>query len=278
MADALTTKTRVKDRLQLTGVTFDDLIDRLIVATTKRISQMCNRRFLQATYTNELYDGSDLHGSRRAMLILKNAPVHTITSVQYKTGLNSNPTWEDYDEDDYDVDMDLGILYMDGVLPTGKRNIRVTYNAGYSGNSIGITDGWVFNSTPTGTVNGVNLIFTLAADADEVIVYADGLRVQSSNVTHTEGTDEFTLAAGQAPFSTISADYLPTTTSSSEDDTLPEDLVEVCEEVVARLFKRRDSEGRSSETFQESSISWRVDVFTRENLATIRNYRRGNYL
>lgn len=276
MSDALTTKARIKDRLKITETGFDDLFDRLIVATTKRMSQMCNRRFLQATYTRELYDGCSVTGSRISTLLLKNAPVHSITTIEYKTGLNSDPTWTAFDEDDYDVDMAYGILYFKFLLPAGKQNIRITYNAGWSGNSIGVADGWVFNSTPTGSVNGVNLTFTLAEAADQVVVYADGLRLQAANVTHTEGTDEFTLAAGQAPYSTISADYLPTSSSSSEDDTLPEDLVEVCEEVVIRLFKRRDAEGKSQESFSESSITWNTDVFTAENRATIKEYKRIN--
>lgn len=274
MSEALTTKARVKDRLQITVTSFDNLFDRLIAATTKRMSQMCNRRFLLATYTRELYDGCNASGGRISTLLLRNAPVHTISTIEYKSGLNSDPAWTAFDEDDYDVDMASGILYFKFLLPAGKQNIRITYNAGWSGHSIGVSDGWVFNSTPTGTVNGVNLTFTLDAEADQVVVYADGLRVSSANVTHTAGSDSFTLASGQAPFSTIAADYLPSNTDSSDDDTLPEDLVEVCEEVVIRLFKRREAEGRSQDSFGESSVTWNTDVFTAENRATVKNYRR----
>ncbi|MEP2085069.1 MAG: hypothetical protein ABJP87_04405 [Bauldia litoralis] len=279
MSDALTTKERVKDRLKITSTDFDDLFDRLIVSTTARMSKMCNRRFLQATYTNQLCDGADIYGSRMPMLILKNAPVHSIESVQYKTGANSGPTWYSYTVDDYDVDMDLGILYLKGTLPRGKQNIRVTYTAGWSGTNIGIdTYLWVFNSTPTGSVNGSNLTFTLAANADQIIVYADGIRVSAANIAFTGGTATFTLAAGQAPYSTIAVDYKPTSAVTNEDSTVPEDLAEVCEEVVVRLFKRRDSEGRAQESFNESSITWNTNVFTKENLATIKNYRRGSFI
>ena len=278
MSEALTTKARVKDRLQITAETFDDLFDRLIIATTARMARMCNRRFLQATYTNQLYDGCDVYGTRLRTLILQNAPVHAIPSFQYKGGTNANPTWHDIDESSYDVDMALGVIHMRGVLPAGRQNIRVTYSAGWSGHSIGIQDGWVFNSTPEGDVDGVNLEFTLGADADQVIVYADGIRISAANYAFTAGTDTITFNSGFQPYSTISVDYLPTGSSSSEEDTVPEDLVEVCEEVVTRLFKRRDSEGRSQETFQESSISWRENVFTSENIATIKNYRRGTFL
>lgn len=279
MSEALTTKARVKDRLQITETAFDDFFDRLIVATSKRIGQMCNRRFLRATYTNELYDGSNVDGGPVKALLLKNAPVQVLTSIEYKSGPNSNPTWYEFDEDDYDIDMRLGIVYPKHPLPLGKQNIRVTYTAGYDGHSLGIQSGWVFNVTPSGTANGVNLVFTLPADADEVVVYADGLRISPDNYTFTAGADTLTFDAGQAPFSTISVDYLPTDTSSSDDDpTLPEDLVEVCEEAVVRIFKRKESEGRTQESFQESSITWSENVFTKENLATIKNYRRGSFL
>lgn len=279
MANALTTKARVKDRLQITATNFDDLIDRLILAVTARMERMCNRAFIQATYTHELYDGSDMYGTERCILMLKNAPALSIASVQYKTGLNSNPTWGDYDVDDYDVDMASGILYFASSLPRGKQNIRVTYSAGYAGSFLGIVTGWVFNVTPTGTVNGVNLTFTLPGNADEVIVYADGMRISSDNYTFTAGTDSIVFDSGNAPFSTISADYKPTTTSEDADDpTLPLELVEVCEEAVIRLFKRRDSEGRSSETFNESTITWSKDAFNAENIATVKNYRRGTFL
>lgn len=278
MSDALTTKARVKDRLGITATTYDDLFDRLIAATTKRMSQMCNRRFLQATYTHQLYDGVDTYGARRRMLFLKSAPVNSITAFEYKLGLNSNPTWYEFDEDDYDVDLALGVIYLKGSLPAGRQNIRVTYSAGWSGYALGLTNNWIFNSTPTGAVNGVNLTFTLSEDADEIIVYADGIRVSAANVTFTAGTDTFTLAAGQAPYSTISVDLKRSATSSEDDNAIPEDLSEVCEQVVIRLFKRRDSEGKSQESFQESSITWSADVFTRENIATVKNYRRGGFI
>lgn len=203
----LTTKQRIKDRLQLnqTVTTFDGLIDSLILAVGARIEQMCAREFTADTHTNELYDGSDIYGTRQSNLILKNSPVTSISSFQYKTGLNSDPDWFDFSADDYDIDQSAGLIYMSGNLPSGKQNIRLTYVAGYE---IDFTDS---TSSP-----------------------------QSVGAGHT----------------------------------LPYDLTEVCEEVVCRLFKRRDSEGRTQESFQESSITWSENVFSKENLVTINNYRR----
>ena len=174
MSDALTTKARIKDRLKITETGFDDLFDRLIVATTKRMSQMCNRRFLQATYTRELYDGCSVTGSRISTLLVKNAPVHSITTIEYKTGLNSDPTWTAFDEDDYDVDMKYGILYFKFLLPSGKQNIRITYNAGWSGNSIGIADGWRRDISGADLLNRADkALYQVKASGKNALRFAD---------------------------------------------------------------------------------------------------------
>lgn len=274
---ALTTKERIKDRLQITNTGFDTVLDRLIVSVSERIERMCNRHFVQATYTQELYDGSGLYGTQRTALILKNAPVLSLASVEYKSGLNSDPVWYAYSVDDYDVDMDLGVIYRP--IPRGKRNIRVTYTAGYAASSLNINNYWVMNATPTGAVDGSNGVFTLPVNASQVVVYADGMRIASSNYAFTADTNTITFNAGQQPYSTISVDYLPSTAAVDADTpTLPAEIIEACEEAVIRLFKRRDSEGKSSETFGESSITWSKDIFTDENLAAIKNYRRGDFI
>lgn len=273
--DALTTKTRVKDRLNITATTFDDVIDRIILAVTARIEAMCGRRFIQATYTNELHDGSDVYGMRRQFLILKNAPVQTVTSVQYNAGSNSDPDWRTFDEDDYDVNLFSGIIRFRSAMAGGFQNIRVTYTGGFSGYSIGVNNFWFFNVTPTGTVNGVNATFTLPEDATQIIVYSDGVRLAAANVTFTPGAATFTITNGFQPFSSVAVDYLRENAADDGDYYLPEEIVEICEEAVVRIFKRRDSEGRASETFQESSITWNKSIFSDEDRAAIKNYRRG---
>ena len=273
--DALTTKARIKERLQITATTFDTFLDNTILAVTKRISQACGRRFTQATFTNELHDGSELMGTRRSVLVLKNSPIGTISSVQYDDGTNSTADWTDFDADDYRLDETQGLLYFTNYLPAGKQNIRVTYTGGYSGYSIGVMNYWTFNIIPTGTVDGSNLTFTLPEDATQVIVYADGIRVLATNYSFTAGAATFTFVAGQAPYSSIAVDYVPEIASADSEQWLPSDLVEVAEVACVRIFKRRDAEGRTSEGFGESQVTWREDVFTKEDRATISNYRRG---
>lgn len=275
MSNALTSVDNVKDRIGLTKTTFDALISKLILSVSSRIEMMCNRDFTLATYTNELHDGSDLFGSSRTILIPRNAPISNVASIEYKTGSNSSPTWVAFTEDQYTVSASNGIIYFNSPVPGGKQNIRITYTAGWDGYDVITSSLWNFNVTPTGTVDGSNLTFTLPEDANEVIVYADGVRLQASDVTHTDGSDTITLASGTAPHDTIAVDYKATPADSGSDPTLPMEIVDLCERVVIALFKRRESEGKSSESFQESSIQWRASLFTKEDLATIKNYRRG---
>lgn len=269
--DALTTKERIKTRLGITEDHFDAIITYLILAVTARIEQACGRRFIQAEYNNEMHDGSDLYGSNRFILIVQNAPIQVIDGIEYRIGT----TWTAYDDDAYDAELRTGLIHFRTPMPQGKQNIRITYTGGFSGYSIGVNNYWFFNIVPTGTVNGTNRTFTLPEDASQVIVYVDGLREAASNITFTAGSDTFTLAEGRAPSSTIAVDYLRENAAEDSDISLPLDLVEVCEEVVVRLFKRRESDGRLSESFQESSVTWSENVFTKENVATVKNYRRG---
>lgn len=278
MSNALTTKARVKDRLKISTTDFDDVIDNLIVAMTARMEMMCNRQFTLATYTQEIHDGSDLYGSQRMMLITKNAPIGSVSTIEYKAGTNTTPNWTEFDSDNYDVDYDAGIIHFPFGLYRGKRNIRITYTAGWDGYSVGINSYWNFNVTPTGAVNGSNRTFTLPENASEIVVYADGARESSDNITFTADTDEFTLASGRAPYTAISVDYKETITEAAGNPALPPELVDVCERAVIRLFKRRETDGRTTESFNESTVTYEKDILNSEMLATIKNYRRGYYL
>jgi hypothetical protein len=54
---------------------------------------------------------------------------------------------------------------------------------------------------------------------------------------------------------------------------LPSDLTNLCENIVARLYKRRSLAGQASENIQGATVSWRdqLDTFDKE---TIQNYKR----
>jgi hypothetical protein len=198
---ALTTKTRVKERLQITTTSFDDVLERMIASATARIENITGRRFKSTTYTNELYDGSDEYGSPKMITITKNAPISSFGGFAYKSGANSNPSWVTVSQDNYDIALDSGIIYT--TMPSGIQNIRMTYTAGYS----------------------------------------------------IDWTNSFTTT-----------------------HTLPFEITEVCERAVVKLFKKRDSEGRSQEGFAESSITWEKDYISPEDMTTLFGYTRNDYI
>ncbi len=117
---------------------------------------------------------------------------------------------------------------------------------------MGFNNVWHFNVTPTGRRQRFQSNVHTPRGRRPSHVYADGIREQASNVTFVVGSDTFTLAAGRAPSTTIAADYLASALTAISDAN-SSDLVELTrEKAVIRTFKKRDSEGRASEGFQES--------------------------
>lgn len=183
---ALTSFARVKTRLDITVTGMDNTLEFLTYAVTDFLEKFCQRRFKETTYTQELYDGSSVDGQgRKKYLILKNAPVSSITAVQYRAGTRSSPSWTDFLTDDYEPMNNEGMLYFPAGMPAGLQNIRVSYVAGYK--------------------------------------------------------IDF---ASQANF------------LNDTNHTLPYVLTDLAERLVIRLFKKRESEGRSQETLNNSSINW----------------------
>lgn len=195
LAYALTTAARVKTRLTITVNNHDTPLLYLINSVTDFIEGECNRRFKETTYTNEVYSPQ---GGR--FIILKQSPVSSVSSVQYRAGLKSNPTWTDFNADDWELmeDGQSGMIEARGLLH-GTNLFRVTYVAGYK-------------------INFTN--------------YGD-------NNTHT----------------------------------LPADLTDLCERLVVRWFKRRESGGKQSEGLQGGSINWK-DELDSEDKVTIARYKR----
>lgn len=178
---SLTTLARVKDRLSITSNGADEVLERFIATATAYVEAECNRRFLRTTYTDEIYSvlwtGVD-------SIMLKQAPVTALTSISYRTGLVSTPTWTAYTANDYELQGDgkAGIVIFYGAPASGNNNIKVTYTAGYL--------------------------------------------IDFANATDTT------------------------------KHTLPFDITDLCERLVVKMWKRRESEGKSSESFQGGEVTW----------------------
>lgn len=138
---ALTTVQRVKDLLVIRDTDSDILIMRLINSVSDFIQGACNgRRFLQQTYTNEVYSASN---TKQKYLILRQVPLYSVSSFQYRAGPPSAPNWTSFIVDQFELinpQQDIagniyypsGIIRIYGYIPMLYNNMtRVTYTAGY---------------------------------------------------------------------------------------------------------------------------------------------------
>lgn len=140
---ALTTLARVKDRLTLTNTDFDTKLVRMINAATEYIQNACGgRQFMQATYTNEVYSPGN---SGEDTLLLRQTPVFSISSLQYRAGTPSAPSWTSFLVDQYELINPRpmpgntgnmwypeGMVRIYGSMSSSFANqVRVSYLAGY---------------------------------------------------------------------------------------------------------------------------------------------------
>jgi uncharacterized phiE125 gp8 family phage protein len=120
----ITTKSKVKSYLGLSGTTHDTLLDELIKNATASIERYCNRNFTEATYT-EYFDTEPV-----AKLFLRNFPVSSLTSVQYRNGTWGAITWENLNINDYLLN-ENGKVSLAFVLPQAEKYIKIVYVGGY---------------------------------------------------------------------------------------------------------------------------------------------------
>jgi hypothetical protein len=124
-------------------VAFDAVLTRMINSVSNYIGNECGRPtgFVQQTYVNDTYS---IDTPRQSFLVLRNTPVFSLTSLQWRAGTPTNPSWTDFIADQYElvnprtdpitgqVWYPSGMVRIYGVLPRIYSNmIRATYVAGY---------------------------------------------------------------------------------------------------------------------------------------------------
>lgn len=124
MAD-LTTLSRLKRFLDISGTEFDTLLAELITAASDAIQSYCGRPF------NSL-SRSEFHDGGSDTLILRVRPVTEVTKIysdpsrQWAAGSEISPTH-------YVVKREEGIVvYAYGAFAPGVRTVKIIYTAGYA--------------------------------------------------------------------------------------------------------------------------------------------------
>lgn len=127
---ALTNLDRMKARLTITTAEFDPLLERLIMGVTDHLESLCNRKFGTATYTNEVYS---VYNAGQEMFALNNIPVTALTTLSYRAGTPSTPSWTAFTADQFELVSDgkNGLVRIYGGVPRGVNALRATYTAGY---------------------------------------------------------------------------------------------------------------------------------------------------
>lgn len=125
--DALTTRQKVKDYLDITDTSHDTVIDELVTYITQFIKSYCGgRQFLSASY-DEQYDSIRY----RRKIFLRQFPVTAVSQVYYRSGTPSNVVWVVYAVDGYLPYLGQGYIHFYAQLPQVSLGLRVVYTAGY---------------------------------------------------------------------------------------------------------------------------------------------------
>jgi uncharacterized phiE125 gp8 family phage protein len=126
-AEALTSVADVKEILGITGSTQDNIITRNINYATKIILNYCGVTSFNSTAYVEYYDG--IGGIE---LVLRNKPVITMTSVEWRDEAGNNNSFTTLDAEDYFVDEQAGIIKALVNFGSSFHSWKITYTAGYA--------------------------------------------------------------------------------------------------------------------------------------------------
>lgn len=133
---ALSTLSRAKSFLGISGDSQDTKLTILLNAGTAFFETFLKRRLLSQTYTQEVYDGTGT-----PTLVLKQFPVTALATLEVNAGTIGTPSWQS-------IDSDLYGWYLDGRVTLGSpdasflsaaggtficepQKYRATYTAGY---------------------------------------------------------------------------------------------------------------------------------------------------
>lgn len=264
---ALTTLQRVKDRLQQTVTDYDTVLTRMINSCSEFVEKECyDRRFVQRTYTNEIYSMSS---PRQKKLIVKNAPV-IFQTVTGNTILGSATVSVISSTTAMVVGMPVqgdGIAASTVISAIGTTTITLSKVATATGTTTylqvnGIIN-FQFRAGPPSQPNWTAFVpdqFELVNDGK-----AGVLRIYGSLPSLYSNMARVTYVAGYA------VDWANAGNNTTHQ--LPAGLTDLAENLVIRRFKRRQFAGKQSEGLESATTSWNKEL-DNEDIDVIQQYRR----
>jgi uncharacterized phiE125 gp8 family phage protein len=116
-----------KTMMGITSSSNDTVYENLINAAADWLDEYLGRSLIYSSYSNEVYNGSGNN-----ILNLKNWPIVSVTSIQYRSGFGSDAVWTSLQGNEYQIDYNEGQIVVPGKFYRREINYRVTYTAGYS--------------------------------------------------------------------------------------------------------------------------------------------------
>jgi hypothetical protein len=275
---ALTTLSRVKDRLDIIIPDNDAVLTRIINGATDYIERECGEtgleaypndgHFVQKTYTNEVYTAQ---GRKQERLVLRNSPVTYLLVTANLTQGSSSVTVAPYTG----IVAGMQLYNIQGLFPQGTTVLTV-------GSSGALTMSQPASVTQTGAVFEISglLSFQWRAGTPSNPNWTDF--IQDQYELDQQGHAGIIRVYGSIPGlynNMIRASYVAgypvdwQNAGNGSTHQLPSDLTSLCENIVVRIYKRRQLDGKASEAIQGATTAWRdqLDALDRN---VINNYRR----
>jgi len=122
----LTTKERVKRRMDIKGDTLDELIDELIAEVTADFEDFLGHRHIWSQERTEVYR---LRAHQHTFSV-DGAPVSSVTSLKYQSRDSDWASLDALDETNYRIDTTLGQVYLRGNTPFSPGFAQIVYTGG----------------------------------------------------------------------------------------------------------------------------------------------------
>jgi hypothetical protein len=116
----------LKQHLEINSDDDDELLEIYCNSVSDFVKNYLKRNITEQEIT-EYFDGDYLAGD----IVLKEFPVNSLTSLQYRNGSLSTSEWADFNSNYYFLDDENGIITIDEGIPDGRMNVKVVYEAGY---------------------------------------------------------------------------------------------------------------------------------------------------
>ena len=123
--NALATLAELKEFLDITGTTYDDLLTNLLNRVTDLFHTYCGVTQFKAQNYTDYYDGSG-----DSYLFINNTPINSVSLLADDT----DHIWASdstFASDEYRIVEQNHIVVPDSIFSSYDQNIKITYNAGY---------------------------------------------------------------------------------------------------------------------------------------------------